>query len=485
MVIIYNNYLSQGFIKDIFFSIVDDNISEKFNLETFVKKPYKTDSIILKLEKEFDMNEISFKNHLSIKIYKSYYDMIYCLENEKSNILINNNFVYIPSEKNETNCYKRFDFFNTTREFKNSYYNNQKNNKEIDYLYLQQYLDINLPEINNNIIDYVSNLFNWDDDTFYELVFIVKENKLMLHKIFIYYTSIKNVNYISLIKEGKSFQNIFLFYKSAKRLLKYTKNYKQNNKERITMRDFNIFTHNNVIKIDHHNNIFHNLINIDLDENIFSKNNDDLTCLHVYQHLTEDLYVEKNELRNYLNNKYKKVDIYGSSYIDQELSSDLTEQYYISFRICDIQGNLNKISYPYHYRYQPPSSIFDYQDVFLPIPIIRFDNRELMVMNHEIMNKNIINKEDYYVRRNKNKDIPEIFNDRKLFLDEIYLKSELLDYYKQSILNLDNNIQKIPIAKSQHFWIVAFITALITFVGFIMILYQIVIYSIKYKDKIE
>ncbi len=121
----------------------------------------------------------------------------------------------------------------------------------------------------------------------------------------------------------------------------------------------------------------------------------------------------------------------------------------------------------------------------MPLPTVVNDYRDIKVVVYDIIKKNIIDKEDYYIRKNKQKKNIEVFNDRRIFYDEIKLKLSQLDYDNQVKSNLQNTILEIPIGKQAHLWIVTFVTTLSVILGFVMILYQIIVYKLRIKTKYD
>lgn len=472
-------------------STIDENniSSNKFLNE--IKQAYKTDLVIMKLEKEYNENMVEFKNNLQLKINKFFVEINICLANLGYKTYFNkilHKFVEIESENG--NCYRRIYYTSSTVNAGEKLITKEK---EI-FNEIVKLIDVDFTQVYEFIVKFSSDFIEWNDYSSYELLFVFnpKQSLFSLHKIFYYFSldkSLENKNnyyFVSLTKNGNErFDNIFIFYKNTRKVLKYTKNYEHTNKEKISFSDFS--TNSLIYEIDlstlGNESTFHNKLKLNFsDANFMDKNAK--TCILVYQHLTEDVYVEKNEFMNYLNKKHNMHILYQfSSEIDQELSSDFVEQYFINFLLCAESSHLKEINYeidyPVHFRYQPPSTS-GVQQAIIPQPYLQIipDSYENIIHKNTtltqnlIFNQNILDKESYFLRVKKEQQYTEKFDDRAIFSDEVNLKLKtVINNYNLFIKNKNKMIHNIPVGVKSHFLIVTIITAIVTAMGFLLIFY--------------
>jgi hypothetical protein len=210
---------------------------------------------------------------------------------------------------------------------------------------------------------------------------------------------------------------------------------------------------------------------------LYNKNNNKDICYLIHYILTEDVYIERNEFMTRFKeileshgikgdslNKIK-YNLYASKFIEQELSSDLSEQAYFSFIFCADKKIMkllnNTISYTIHFRYQPSlktNSSKTHQTVVMPQPFFSVssgDSTDEKIFMDEI---NVF----YGQNGMKDKD--------KLFKEEIKIK-KLKIINQVNILN-DNYkqlIHEIPGGQMKYFWNITLTTSVVSIVGFLII----------------
>jgi hypothetical protein len=555
--------------KSIFFSSLNtESFSiDNYKLENEAHKPHKTDTVIIKLESSQEQNLDATniisnqKNFLSIKISHQFYKILSCFQKEAD--LAQNkkveydyekifrNFAKISPSKGEDNfltCFQRQDYFDKT-------FTRKKNNFHIDLLNqsdqsfysteemklkdyyanfdIKNYIDINISEYTQAVKNFFSDFIMWNDHSYFELFFNYNQTdkKFKLTKIFIYFSyppyMIKDLEksgkyyFVTLIKNGlRTFDNIFIYYKSTQKIMKYTKNFKSSDKEKLTISDFNenLLNYETKVKTRKSDSIFHNTLTVTYTENLFQNFIKKLQgptqtklqeiCFFVYQHLTEDTYVEKNEFKNYLENKYKKnkINYMFSSFIDQELSSDLSDQYFSSFVLCDEIENFKsddefEISYPIHFRYQPSissDSSSTHQNAVMPHPYIELFTKnntvsvpdlQIILLEEYFSKQNILDKDPYFTRiKREGGSKIDLFDERRIFSEEIKMKLKfVINDYNFYFSNREILIHQIPAGIGRHFWLVVILTTLFTAIGFFIILYGLIVYSVSglVKNKVE
>ena len=216
--------------------------------------------------------------------------------------------------------------------------------------------------------------------------------------------------------------------------------------------------------------------------NFYNKLFNNEICFLIHYILTEDVYIERNEflkrfeeiLQSHGINKTLikeniKYNLIASKFIEQELSSDLSEQAYFSFVICTNKFILdilnNTISFTIHFRYQPSlnsNSNKTHKSTIMPQPFI-------FISNDNISNKKEILHEIIY----KN----NIFKEGKNTTDKLRIFEEEIKNKKINIINqvriLNDNYQElihqIPVGQKKYFLVVTFITVVTSFCGFFII----------------
>ena len=321
-------------------------------------------------------------------------------------------------------------------------------------------------------------------------------NKFILHKIFIFFIKNKtNLNSCIIKLKNAKFENIIFEYKN-----KLYENFKF--KKEISNKDF---LKNDEYKIEINtnkkNSIYHNLMSLSFDDktldNFYDKYGNNDLCYLIHYVLTEDVYIERNEfltrfkeiLESHGINKelIKKIkyNLYASKFIEQELSSDLSEQAYFSFVFCADKNILkilnNTISFTVHFRYQPSlkaNSTKSYQTVMLPQPFFSIFPSEIDYENAFF--EEIIHKSNLLYNDNNTKD------KLKIFEEEIKIK-KLTVINQNNILNHNYKqlIHQIPGGQMKYFWNITFATSIISSLGFFIIFMGIINYiSLDKKDKL-
>ena len=231
--------------------------------------------------------------------------------------------------------------------------------------------------------------------------------------------------------------------------------------------------------------VYHNLMTLSFEDktlnNLYNKYGNKDVCYLIHYILTEDVYIERNEFMTRFKEileahgvnrdllKKVRYNLYASKFIEQELSSDLSEQAYFSFVFCadrDILKKLkNSISYTIHFRYQPSlkaNSTKTHQTVVMPQPfffVLPGDSEYDKAFFDDILFKN-----NAFYGQNK------LNNKLKLFEEEVKIKK--LNIINQvNILN-DNYkqlIHEIPGGQMKYFWNITLITSIVSCVGFLII----------------
>ena len=505
-----NCFSLDSFTKSIYASINENKNIKSLNK----KKDIEIEYLILKYEDQINNIEIPYTHKMSIYINPKFYHSIISLD-AKDNMnfytLKNNLFFWITTSQfkrkepytiiNEQNkshvILERLEYFDeylneekniSYKNYWNDLINNEKNINSNYTLEIEQLLNNNLLEINNAIKDSYNKIGKWCKDNSYELFFIYdkKKSKFIINKIFVYYiknetkSTLINLNQIKfeniLIEQGDKIYNNFNFKKYLEHIT-YINNTEYNIKISTNKKD----------------SIYHNMMSLKFDEKTLNKyyNNtiDNNICIIIHYILTEDVYIEKNEflkrfeeiliskgINKTLIKNNIKYNLYASNFIEQELSSDLSEQAYFSFILCtnkDILDILNNtLSYTIHFRYQPSLNINSnktHQLTIMPQPFVYILN------NQENNPKNFLDEMLY----NNN-----IFKDEKNLKDNLKIFEEEIMNKKMRIINqvniLNDNyyslIHEIPAGQKKYFLIVTFITVLTSFTGFFIIFWGVMKY---------
>ena len=470
--------------KEIFLTLNDNNNNNNINKIIDNKIPIK--NFISKFSNNNNNN--NNKNFISFFINNFYYKNLICLDKNDLNFYTLKNrifhhvstFNYINSDsyttiENEKNfCIERIEFIDVNLNLKeknsllneNFFYNliNNNNNNNLIHPLIEKLTNVNLFKIHKNIINIYKNFSLNKNDSSYEIVLFYNNsvNKFLLNKIFLYYFNNDNNNNILL-------KNIF-------------------NKIYINSFNFTISNENNIfndifITTNKKDSIFHNSmeININNNKNNNNKNKNNKNCYLIHYILTEDVYIEKNEFKNLVEEYVKnnnlnnfKYNLIASRFIEQELSSDLSQQSFFNFYFCfNNNNNNNTIKFPIHFRYQPAlneNSKNTHQKVFMPHPFVyKFDN----INNIDDLNKKFF---EIYQKNSNN------------FEEEIDIKfNTVLNEFKIFKNNYQILIHFIPAGQMKFFWIIAIVTIFISVCGFLIIFVGIIknIFNFDEKKKVN
>ena len=492
-----------SFSKSLYFSINENKNLESVKSNSKISPEY----MIMKYEEKLDNYKGSLNNRMSLFINSKFYHNIICLDpNEKTNFYTLKNTVlkhvstfhykvsdsYTVIEDKNHYCLERLEYIDEDLNLdekniflnKNYWFNliNDKPLKESPSPLIEYLTNINLFEINKQVKESYNKISKWNKDNSYELVFVYDniKNKFLLHKIFIYFIKNKlNTNTCEINLSKENFENVVIEYKN-----KLYENF--NFRKEI---DSNDFLRNEEYKIKISTNkkdsVYHNLMSLTFDDktldNYYNKFNNKDICYLIHYVLTEDVYIERNEFMTRFKEileshginkelfKQVKYDLYASKFIEQELSSDLSEQAYFSFIFCankDILKLLkNTISFTIHFRYQPSlkaNSTKTHQTVVMPQPFFYVFPGDLTY--EKVFYEEIISKNNIFYGQNNIKD------KLKLFEEEIKVK-KLRKINQVNILN-DNYkqlIHEIPGGQMKYFWNITFTTTVVSLVGFLII----------------
>ena len=497
---ILSSSLLNTFSKSLYASIQEDK-----NLYV----PKIKDYLIMKYENSLDNFKGSLSNRMSLYISSKFYHNLICIDpNEKTNFYTLKNTIlkhvstfhykvsdsYTIIEDKNHYCLERLEYIDEELNLdekniflnKNYWFNliNGKSLKDSPSPLIEQLTNISLFEINKEIIDDYNKYSNWNKDNSYELVFIYDniKNKFLLNKVFIYF--IKNKNslntcYIDLTKI-KLENSIFEYNNKLYENLDFKKEI--SNKDFLNNDEYKI-----KITTNKKDSIYHNLMSLHFDDkavdNFYNKygNKNKEICYLIHYVLTEDVYIERNEfitrfkeileshgIKNDLLSNIK-YNLYASKFIEQELSSDLSEQAYFSFIFCANRNILkllnNTISYTIHFRYQPSlkaNSTKSHQTVVMPQPFFTVINGDWNY--NKGFFENIIDKNNlFYGEKNRNDKL-------KLFEEEIKMKKVTI-INQINILN-DNYkelIHEIPGGQMKYFWNITLTTSIVSSIGFLII----------------
>ena len=462
------------------------------------------DYLILKYEDSLNNYKGSLNNHMSLFISSKYYHNVICLDpTEKTNFYTLKNTIlkhvstfhykvsdsYTVIEDKNNYCLERLEYIDEDLNLdekniflnKNYWYNliNGKPLKDSPSPLIEHLTNISLFEMNKEIIENYNKISKWNKDNSYELVFVYDNirNKFLLQKVFVYF--IKNKNYDCVIDFKKNkFENIIIEYNN-----KLYQNF-----------DFKKEISDNFLKNDEYkmkittnkkDSVYHNLMSLTFDDktldNLYNKNGNKDICYLIHYVLTEDAYIERNEFMTRFKeildahgvnqNKFKniKYELYASKFIEQELSSDLSEQAYFSFVFCANKEVLkllkNTISYTIHFRYQSSlkaNSTKTHQTVVMPQPFI------LVVPGDAKIDKtflnDIIHKNNLFYGENNLKD------KLKLFEEEIKIKKlRIINQVNIFNENYKELIHEIPGGQMKYFWNITLTTSIVSCVGFLII----------------
>ena len=507
------------FSLDSFSKSIYASIKESENLKTnLVKDTIDPDYLILKYENPLTNIDSPYINSMSLYLNPKFYHNIISLDsNDKINFFtLKNNILHIVSRKfykikepytliedNNHTIFERLEYFTEylNSEDKNATYKNYwynlindlpMNNSKIPLI--ESLTNITLLEINKAIKDSFNKIGTWNEDISYELFFVYdgKKGKFILNKIFIYY--IKNKS-----NEGKIYLNKFkfenVFFEQGNKIYNNVdfKSYIINDNY-LANSDFKIN-----ISTNKKDSIYHNLMTLAFSEitmnNYYklSKNNE--VCFIIHYILTEDVYIERNEfikrfeeiltsngINKDLIKQNIKYDLYASKFIEQELSSDLSEQAYFTFvlytnkHILDILNNT--ISFTMHFRYKPSLNINSNKthiSTIMPQPFVYIYNSDFSYEKNFI-NEILVKNNIFENEKNKSKKL-EIF-------EEEIKKKKMIIFNQNNILK-DNYLQlihDIPAGQKKYFFIVTLVTIFTSLGGFLIIFMGVMNYISAPKE---
>ena len=494
------------FSLDSFTKSIYASINESENLKSnLIKETIDPDYLILKYENPLTNFDSPYVNSMSLYINPKFYHNIISLDaNDKINFFtLKNNILhkvtreyykinepYTSIEDNNYTIFERLEYFSEhlNSEEKNASYKNYwynlindlpLNNSKIPLI--ESLTNITFLEINKAIKESYNKIGTWNEDISYELYFVYdgKKGKFILNKIFIYYIKNEsNSGKINLIKfkydnvileQGNKIYNNVDFKNSI-----INNNYLANS-------DFKIN-----ISTNKKDSIYHNLMTLTFSDktmnNYYKISKDNGACFIIHYILTEDVYIERNEfikrfeeilesngINKDLIKQNIKYDLYASKFIEQELSSDLSEQAYFTFVLYTNKYILdmlnNTISFTMHFRYKPSLNINSTKthiSTIMPQPFVYIFNSnfsyEKNFINEILFENNIFENE-----KNKNKKA-EIF-------EEEIKKKKMIILNQNNILN-ENYLQlihDIPAGQKKYFFIVTLITIITSLVGFLFI----------------
>ena len=453
----------------------------------------KTSSLLISKYSKQHLSQTS--NSLNIFISPLYNKNVLCLDINQSNFytLKNNllNYLLKPTNPTIKNYYTEIFDENTFCMERLEYYDNETNLHEKDhqihlnYFYnlfyspnainpssiplIQHITDININEMHSLMLNELNtfklmNNNNVNKHWGYQLSFGFENDKFILNTLYLILPTQLNIEtYLS-------------------NVLSKTKDVLINSKGIQTF-DPNSFLCNHSIKIktNKDTSVYHNMMEVHFNKDIIkSYNSNDNKCFVFHYILTEDVYIEKNEFRNLVNEYIGDLTsvnytLYASNFIEQELSSDLSGQAFFSFHICINENELNKlhniIKFPVHFRYQPSvdeNSTLTHQTVIMPQPLV------LLVDSTFNYKKDFIQR---YVKTSQYAN----------FTDEI---KHLLETHINEFTLFTNNYQQlqhlIPIVQGKNFLIVAIITSITAILGFIIILRSLLVYVVdKNENKVK
>lgn len=513
-IIIYSIQTSLNVLSDLpkqslFFSSSE---KAKIDLNGFsFKSSYDTNMVIQKYEKE---NILPSKNTMSVYVNSLYNKNLICLDISQDNFYTLKNkltkhvstFYYKNSDSyteisdKEHYCQERLEFIGKDLNLheKNSlldknYFYNLVNNKEniqrnrIQHPHLQNLTDISFEDIHLEIVKLVNSEYKWNDDWSYELFFVynIKDDTFHLSKVFIYYYGKDSIKIKVVLN---SYEEIQMLLKESNKVVKYSN--KKYTIDSMNLNDY-LLNYNIKIKTNKSTSVYHNAMEIQLSEdlinNMYTKykmNKEQKLCYLIHEVLTEDVYIEKNEFKNLLNEYLEqygiKIDyeLHASRFIEQELSSDLSQQSYFSLYFCANYSQMKAINYnikySMHFRYQPSlkkESLLTHQTVVMPHPFLTIYKDSSL----DSYTSNFFNTLLYRGNVLKGK-----------FSDEVDIK---LNTIFNEVHMLKNNYEQlkhqIPAGQMKFFWPIAVVTSVTSLIGFVIILRGITQYTISKASIIQ
>ena len=496
---------AEGFSLDSFSKSIYASINEAQDIKSLNHKSIiNTEYLILKYEQPFDNFEGSHNNQMSLYVNSKFYHNLISLDtNDKKNFYtMKNNILkhvstfhykvsdsYTIIEDKNHFILERLEYIDEKLDLeekniflnKNYWYNliNDKPMNTSPEPLIEKLTNINIYEVNKSIIKDFNKISKWNKDNSYELFFVYdkKKDKFILHKIFIYFikgeNKLININLKPFKFENSIFEHKNNIYKNF-----YFKNKFSNEG----------YTDNNEYKIkittNKKDSIYHNMMSLTFDEKTLNRyynasgKND--ICFLIHYVLTEDVYIERNEfIKRFEETLYSygidksmmkeiKYNLFASKFIEQELSSDLSEQAYFDFLLCankNIIDILNKtISFTVHFRYQPSlkaNSTKSHQITVMPQPFVFIFGGNYTYDNFL---DELIYKNNVFSENDKKKDKMAIFE------DEVKIKKlKIINQIKVFNDNYKELIHEIPGGQMKYFWNITFVTIITCGIGFLII----------------
>ena len=513
-----------SFSKSLYFSI---NENKNIDLKSIKNEnKLEVDYLIMKYEDSLLYYKGSLNNHMSLFIGSKFYHNIICLDsNEKTTFYTLKNSLlkhvstfhykvsdsYTVLEDKNHYCLERLEYIDEDLKLdeknifinKNYWFNliNNKPLKDSPTPLIEYLTNINIFDINKEIKESYNKISNWNKDNSYELVFIYDniKNKFVLHKIFVYYLKSK-INSCFINLKSNKFDNVIIEYKN-----KFYENFKF--RKEIPNEGFlSNDEYKMKITTNKKDSVYHNLMSLSFEDktlnNLYNEYGNKDICYLIHYVLTEDVYIERNEFitrfkeileaHGVKKDLFKKIkyELHASKFIEQELSSDLSEQAYFSFMFCaekDILKLLkNTISFTVHFRYQPSlkaNSSKTHQTVVMPQPFFFVspgDSSYEKDFFDNILYKNNI----FYGQKG-------LSNKLKLFEEEIKIKkSRIINQINILNDNYKELIHEIPGGQMKYFWNITLITSIVSSVGFLIIFMGVMnyisadnVYEVKKKNE--
>lgn len=498
------NYFVEFSNKSIYFTSVKQ--LPLFNPNQLLEQNYETDMIIMKHENNKTATQ---SNSITLFITNLYYQSIICLDSSnldtffplKNKVLKHistfhdkNSDSYAEIFKDKYYCLEREEYID-----KNINLNEKNNLLDNNFFYnlingrdlskskaplIEKITNVSFSSLHQSIKEEFSRYFKWNEDCAYELIFYYDYSKelFVLSRLFTYYLpttpdySAQFPLLLQSIHNSYQFNQIIINDKTQNKVTRLMKTNETIEEEIIT----NIIHPTNYLtKIitNKRTSVFHNTMEIKLTKEIVDiqykklsiKDKKEKLCYLIHEILTEDTYIEKNEFNNFVNEYLKiPVELHASQFIEQELSSDLSQQAFFSLFFCATESHMESINYiikfPIHFRYQPSvktNSILTHQTVVMPAPnVFIYSNTsyETLLFNHILYSAN---STVYSSSKAEQLFALEIETKLNVFLSKYYL---LLNNYQQLL-------HQIPAGQMKYFNIIAKITSLSSVIGFSLILY--------------
>lgn len=511
-------------IKSLYFTSLKQ-LDTNYSLNQLLsQKNYETNMIIIKYEK--NKPPIQSNNSMTFFINSLYYQSIICLDNSNLNTFYTlkhkvlqhistfhykNSDSYAEISKGNYYCLEREEYI-----AKHINLNEKNSLLESNYFYnlintgdmtksknplIEKITNISFHLLQKSIKDQVARLLPWNSDCSYELNFSYDNTKelFILTNIFVYYLpkTPQVPEYLPLslksFETKSEFNQIIINDKAQGKIIKFIKRNGNNKIDIEPIANMSI-PMNELFKIQTNKStsVFHNTMNIILNKEIVNnyyiqhsiKSKTEKLCYLILEILTEDTYIEKNEFKHFID-EYLTVpyELHASQFIEQELSSDLSQQSYFSLYFCATEQEMAEINYtikfPIHFRYQPSvkaDSMLTHHTVVMPAPNV--------FINPNMPYETLLYSRLFYSLNSNSSD-----NRKQYFEWEIETKANvIISKYQLLINNYQELLHQIPAGQMKYFNIIAKITSLTSIIGFGVILYGLYKYIItrsSYKSKVK